>query len=317
MSTVTLTATSSTLQAVGHHEPKDVHATFNYFSLDPSSTRPPYNYTYTPPKDTNRSNVLPEPHPAIVRDVRGKESEYTMDTSGFQFVTRKSRETLFEDDEQIKAGYYAEVEALLKDVTGAKRVVIFDHTIRCVLITIYSGAILTSWNVYSRPPVGEPTETTRGPVARAHVDQTYEAGIERIRLHLPPADAERYIANNTRVRIINVWRPIENTVAHDPLAFIDFRTLAPADGDLVPVEHIYPHRVGSTLSVKYNPDHHWHYLSDQTTEEVALIKCFDTAAQDGSRAKLTPHSAFHDDTSPVDAPQRQSIEVRALVIDDE
>ncbi|KAF8133758.1 hypothetical protein EV363DRAFT_1416121 [Boletus edulis] len=74
------------------------------------------------------------------------------------------------------------------------------------------------------------------------------------------------------------------------------------------------YRIINVWSVKYNPGHKWYYLSDQTPDEVTLIKCFDS---DVDKARLTPHSAFHDSTSPPDAPQRQSIEVRALVFDTE
>lgn len=102
-------------------------------------------------------------------------------------------------------------------------------------------------------------------------------------------------------------------MAHDPLGVADFRSVD-VDADLVPTRLIYPSREGGTYSVKYNSGHKWYYLSDQTPDEVTLIKCFDS---DTDKARLTPHSAFSDKTSPVDAPQRQSIEVRALVFDRE
>lgn len=66
--------------------------------------------------------------------------------------------------------------------------------------------------------------------------------------------------------------------------------------------------------MKYNPNHKWYYLSNQTPEEVTLIKCYDSEV---NRARLTPHSAFLDATSPKEAPHRESIEVRALVFDSE
>ena len=148
------------------------------------------------------------------------------------------------------------------------------------------------------------------PQTRVHADQTYVAGEKRVHQYLPD-EAERLL--KSRVRIINVWRPIENVVAHHPLAVADWRTVNP-DIDLVHTRYIYRDREGSTFSVKYNPEHRWYYLGNQTPEEVTLIKCFDT---DESKARLTPHSAFLDSSSPEDAPQRQSIEVRCLVFDAE
>ena len=154
------------------------------------------------------------------------------------------------------------------------------------------------------------TQTHVSPQTRVHADQTYVAGEKRVHQYLPD-EAERLL--KSRVRIINVWRPIENVVAHHPLAVADWRTVNP-DVDLVHTRYIYRDREGSTFSVKYNPEHHWYYLGKQTPEEVTLIKCFD---MDESKARLTPHSAFLDSSSPKDAPQRQSIEVRCLVFDAE
>ena len=142
-----------------------------------------------------------------------------------------------------------------------------------------------------------------------HIDQTYSASIERVKYHLP-GEADRLL--KSRVRIINVWRPIANPVAHKPLAVADWRSLD--EKDLVVTELVYPNRTGYTYNVRHNPKLQWYYLGGQTPDEVILIKCFDSAED---RARLTPHSAFTDAGSPKEAPFRQSIEVRALVFDDE
>ena len=114
------------------------------------------------------------------------------------------------------------------------------------------------------------------------------------------------------VRIINVWRPIANPVAHTPLAVADWRTLDHTA--LVETALHYPHRTGYVYYVRHTSKLEWYYLGGQTPDEVTLIKCFDSETD---RARLTPHSAFVDAGSPQDAPHRQSIEVRALVFDTE
>jgi hypothetical protein len=132
----------------------------------------------------------------------------------------------------------------------------------------------------------------------------------RVKDHLG-ADADRLL--KSRVRIINVWRPIANVVAHHPLAVADYRTIDKSK-DLASSAHIGLARTGATYSVRYNPEHKWYYLSDQSPEEVTFIKCYDS---DEDKARLTPHTAFADKTSPPEAPQRQSIEVRCLLFDEE
>ncbi|KZP33467.1 hypothetical protein FIBSPDRAFT_307921 [Athelia psychrophila] len=270
--------------------PRDVHTSLNYLSSDTVGS--PYNYVEQPPAGVPRTNIVEDPHKVVVHNARGKEDTLGLDKTGFQYVKHISEEKEFVDEEKIKSRYYKEVEELLKKETGAKRIFIFDHTIR------------RSQDHTSQTP------NSRGPVKRVHIDQTYPASVERVKLHLGD-EAERLL--KSRVRLINVWRPIENPVAHNPLAVANFFSLD-REKDLVSTRHIYPQREGATFSVRYNPSHEWYYLADQTPEEVTLIKCFDS---DEDKARLTPHSAFADSTSPASAPQRQSIEVRALVFDAE
>ncbi|CCM01543.1 uncharacterized protein FIBRA_03599 [Fibroporia radiculosa] len=271
--------------------PRDVPTTLNYYS--PIGDEIPYQYVSEPPQGVPQNNIGTDTKPVTIHDARGREPEFSIDTSGFQFVKHSSAEQEFDNEEKIQSVYYKEVEELLKKETGAKRVFIFDHTIR-------------------RKPVDTANRSpgNRGPVERVHIDQTYNASVQRVHYHLGD-EADRLLKG--RVRIINVWRPIHHPVAHKPLAVSDWRYLD-TDHDLVPVRHIYPHREGSTFSVRYNPDHKWYYLSNQTPEEVTLIKCYDSSVD---RARLTPHSAFADKSSPPEAPQRESIEVRCLVFDTE
>ena len=112
--------------------PHDVPTTLNYFSNPPNPEDPPYFYhpTAEPPAGKTRVNLASESHPAVIHDVRGKEDTVGLDKTGFQFVKHTSEEKEFNDEERIKNVYYKEVEELLKNATGAKRVFIFDHTIR-------------------------------------------------------------------------------------------------------------------------------------------------------------------------------------------
>lgn len=137
-----------------------------------------------------------------------------------------------------------------------------------------------------------------------HIDQSYKAGPERVLRHVPQ-DADRLLKG--RYQIINVWRPIK-TIRKDPLGVVDATSVP--DGNLVPVQLVYPDRVGETFTVRPNEVHRWFCLKEQTPEETILIKCFDSKT-DG-RARRTPHSAFVNPAFEDEAP-RESIEVRALV----
>ena len=127
--------TIATLQS-----PHDVSTTLNYFaSIDDDA---PYRYIYTtPPAGKAEHNLGDDPRPVVVHDARGREDEFSLDVHGFQFVRHVSAETEFVDEQRIKEVYYKEAEELLKRVTGAKRVLIFDNTIRCVLASLRTGVV--------------------------------------------------------------------------------------------------------------------------------------------------------------------------------
>jgi len=116
-----------------------------------------------------------------------------------------------------------------------------------------------------------------------------------------------------RVQIINLWRPIRGPLKDSPLAVCDAGTVS--FDDLVPSDLVYPHRVGETYQVTYNPAHRWFYVPEMGADEALLLKCFDSKT-DG-RARFAPHTAFRDPTAPANALPRESIEVRTLVFHQE
>jgi hypothetical protein len=64
--------------------------------------------------------------------------------------------------------------------------------------------------------------------------------------------------------------------------------------------------------VRFSPSHHWFYFPDMETNEVLLIKGFDSK-EDG-RARFTAHAGIRGSDSPGLCPgERESIEARALV----
>ncbi len=263
-----------------------VEGELNY--LHPSGNRP-RTYTYDPPDGTPRSNIVSEAHTLPIRDARSVASTVSVDEEGFGLVDHRSAVSDFYNDAEVRAVYYPEAERLLKDVTGAKRVFIFDHTVR------------------KRVAGTEDRQNPlRQPVARVHVDHTAKSGPQRVR-DLLPDDADELLRG--RVQIINLWRPIKGPLRDAPLAVCDTRTVK-AD-QLVASDLVYPNRVGETYSVTFDPAHRWYYVSAMQPAEGLLLKCYDSET-DG-RARFAPHSAFIDPTAPADAPPRESIELRTLV----
>ncbi|EPT04445.1 hypothetical protein FOMPIDRAFT_1156614 [Fomitopsis schrenkii] len=276
-------------------EPQFVSTDLFYFSPTDDGTKPFNNINADPTLGQRRSNFKTVPHTVQIENIRGKEDSVTLDTTGFQYGREAAAHKAFTSDAAVEAEYYPESIELVKKITGASRIVVFDHTIR-----------------RRRPGELDNSPQKRQPVPLVHVDQTTASAIARVHRHLPPSDAPALLER--RFQIINLWRPISHAAYDWPLALCDYRSVDPKT-DLVPTDLIYPDRKGETNSVKYNPNHKWKYLRGMEPDEFVLIKCFDSKTGDGT-AILTPHTAFPDPSTPEGAPLRESIELRLLVFYD-
>jgi hypothetical protein len=244
------------------------------------------NETFGPNNIRRKSSGTQELHPMEVRD--GRSGKFSLDENGFTFVEHRTAVRDFLDLEELKRVYYPEVSLLIKTVSGAKRVHVFDHTLR-------------SGNEAERE-----ARLLREPVLSAHNDYTEWSGPNRVR-ELMGEEAETLLKN--RFAIVQVWRAIHQPIESNPLAIADAKSVEPED--LLVAERRYPNRVGQTYRLKYNPRHRWVYFPRMRRDEALVFKVFDSE-KDG-RARFTPHTSFDDPATPPGAPPRQSIEARALV----
>jgi hypothetical protein len=257
--------------------------------LEPMSSKP-RSLEFEPPPGVPRTTAVYREHAVEIRDVRPVATTLSLDREGFQLLSAPTAVGNFDDENAIRTKYYPETKSLLEQLTGASRVVVFDHTIR-------------------RRIPGATDRTTgipRQPVPRVHNDYTVKSGPQRVR-DLLGSDAGALLRK--RFSVINVWRPIRGPVLDNPLAVSDARSID--DEDLVATDLVYPDRTGEIYYVKFNPAHRWFYAPAMSVDEIMLIKCYDSA-EDGL-ARFVPHSAFVDPTTPAEAPPRESIELRTLV----
>jgi len=234
-----------------------------------------------------------ERHTVAIHDMRPLAGALSLDREGFELLRHETAVFDLHDDHAIEHVYYPEIEALLRAVTGASRVVVFDATRRS---DAAAGA---------RNPDGQ-----RGPASRVHVDYTEKSGPQRLKDLLGEAEAARLAESGARIVQINVWRPIRGPVCRSPLALADASSVDPKD--LIATDQVFPDRVGEIYHLAYHPAQRWYYAPEMTPNEVVLIKGYDSLA-DG-RARFTPHGAFDLPDTPADAPPRESIEVRTLLV---
>ena len=269
-----------------HYNPSEyVEAPINY--LEHSGERP-VTYLYEPPAGVPVRTGRTTRQWMKVQNGRLAANELTLDRQGFTFLRHHTRVFNFYDADEVTRLYYPEVAQLLKNVTGAIRVHVFDHNVRC------------------RPMAKQGEYGAREPVKFAHNDYTLTSGPQRVR-ELLPAEADNLLKR--RFAEINVWRPIRGPVEESPLAVCDATSMN--QQDFVASDLKYPDRTGEVYSVVYNPNHRWFYFPRMERDEVLLLKCYDSA-EDG-RARFTAHTGIDDPTSAPDAVPRESIEVRTLV----
>lgn len=260
-----------------------VEATINYLAAMPDR---PFFVLYDPPPGTPWRNSKGDRRTMAIRDARRLDPPPSLDREGFTLARHVTAVEYLYDENAVKAVYYREVEAVVREVTSASRVVAFDHNLRC-------------------GTKGERGESgVQAPVRYAHNDYTERSGPQRVR-DLLGAEAERLLLG--RFAVINVWKPIRGPVEQAPLAVCDARTIR--SEDLVPTDLRYRDRTGEVYSLRWSPIHAWFYFPRMTADETMLLKCFDSAP---AGARFTAHSAFDDPGTRPDAPARESIEVRTL-----
>jgi hypothetical protein len=247
----------------------------------------PVNETFDAGQVIRRRTGATEQRPMRIRDGRPLGSQLSLDQNGFVLVEHRTAVTDFFDTAQLEASYYPEVQRLVQTVSGASRVVVFDHTLR-------TGDLAE-----------QRAKKIREPVLWAHNDYTEWSGPQRVR-EILPKEAEQLLQH--RFAIIQVWRAIGKPIQSNPLALVDAHSVSSAD--LLPAERRYPDRVGETYQLLHNPNHQWFYFPEMRRDEALVFKVYDSLP-DGP-ARFTPHTSFIDPTTPPDAPPRQSIEVRTL-----
>ncbi|MGQ0661475.1 CmcJ/NvfI family oxidoreductase [Sphingosinicella sp.] len=269
-------------------EPATIEASLNF--LRPMKERP-VSYQCEPPPGVPVRTGQYDAHRVAIRNARAGRELLSLDVEGFALVPAPAGFADFDDEAAIRADYYPAVEAVLAAATGAALVINFDHNVRSL----------------SRAALGE--AGVKPPVDRTHNDFTLRSGPERARAELERRglDADAWLRHH--YAIVNLWRPIGRPVEKHPLALCDARTIRP--DDLIAVDLVYRDRVGETYALHYDPGQAWAYVPALAPDEAILIKGYDSRAD---VARFTAHAAFDDPASPADAPERESIETRALLI---
>ncbi|KAI1128108.1 hypothetical protein F5Y10DRAFT_180440 [Nemania abortiva] len=272
-------------------------ASVNYtIPLDLYQVEKPF-FSNVPAPDGRQSNQVACAYPGTkVQDIRGKESQFNLDSHGFEIVKFGPETTSgnFDSDDWIQSKYYDIVEAVIKARLGEVRVKVFDHTVRKRKTHLQLDE------------AGGTSRATRQPSYSAHCDQTFLSGENRVKLHMGSQASDLL---GKRCQIINVWRPLFGPLYDCPLIYCDWKTVVP-DRDFLAADLIFPHYIGEQYLVTHHPDHQWYFLGGQRTNEFTFLKCWDS---DQTVARCVPHTSFINPRTPDGVRLRESVEFRCLV----
>lgn len=265
---------------------RTVTATMNY-SVD--NGIPPDYYFYEPEPGVKLNPPGTDSREVAIHDAWPDVDRLSLDREGFELHEFDPSFTAFDDEAQLKSHFHAQVIEFVKRHTGAKRVVIFDHTIR------------------KRLPADLKQQTTvqRPAVLLVHSDYTISSGPQRVH-DIVPDEADQLLKR--RVAFYNVWKPLYRRVEELPLAMVDATTHD--DDDMLRMELKYRERTGEIYVMRYSPTHRWMYFPHMESHHALLLKTYDSET-DG-RCRFMGHSAFEDPRTPPGAPRRESIEVRTM-----
>jgi len=238
-----------------------------------------------------------------VRD--GREMNATIATNGFKLINHQTslrNEDFYSDESMITGKYYKEMEAAVKELTGAKHVLAYNHTVRRE----------------QKSPSGD-------------VRTGYPEKQVQVYAHLIHADASGYMSDlnfknlsskidkkedlRGKYMIFNAWRSISDKgpVKNWPLAVLDCTSLATPE-DCISINTYYE-KFSAQHYILGNANkhrHRWVYFPNMEKNELLVFTQYDSDPK--ATARQTFHSSFKDPTSPVDAPIRESVEVRLLCI---
>ena len=285
-------AAQSSSAPVSGRAPSGTHVVAPLTFIVPQDTKPVFHSTALT-GGTQKLFFETESVAVSIADMRPLSDDLSIDREGFELLRHRTTVADLYDDDAIENRYFPEIESLLNGRFNADRTVVFDATRRSD----------------SKTGAANP-DGLRGPAVRVHVDYTVQSGPQRVADILGEDETERLSGNGAHIVQINVWRPISGPVRRSPLAVADASSVAAEQ--LLATDQVFPDRVGEIYQLAHAPTQRWYYAPEMTPDEVLLIKGWDS--MDDGRARFTPHGAFSFAETPADAPPRESIEVRALVV---
>jgi len=278
-----------------------------------------------------------------IRNGRLEKNALTLDKNAFQLVESADipQELDYYNQQHVIDLYYPHCQKLLQQHLGKDTLVYaFDHNVRSnalrrrdldnsngvAVVQNPLGVVHADYTKVSAPKrlqqLAQPPKT----------NDTHQLFLKKGETLLDPAMVNEVLegvgTQKRRFAMVNVWRNInrEVPVSQRPLACMD---AAGTKMDCLRKFSIhYPDRIGENYFCVNDQKQKWFYFPKMIHDEALLLKQWDSYGSLASSSSLSSnddhnshesstfsvHSAFLDPTSLHDAPPRESIEVRCIII---
>ncbi|KXT09975.1 hypothetical protein AC579_7074 [Pseudocercospora musae] len=157
-------------------------------------------YVTAGPKSIGVRNYAHHKVNVPIRDLRRLEAHFSLEQHSFVALPKVFNDAIvvdFEDQADINARYLPMAQEFLLDrVPGAKEVFVFGTMIR----------------------EASHVKTANRQVNKIHVDQSAEGAYFRAQRHLHRTQFDAVISGQSRLRIINVWKPAHRRESSGPSA---------------------------------------------------------------------------------------------------
>jgi hypothetical protein len=325
MSTITTTTSSTQTTLITAEKGIPTHGKLRYITRGIIPTASPHLYHLPPLAEFADVRSLPitniKPSLAL-----GDKSPYQLHTHGF--AARRNPSVLhsvpytresWNDETLLKNIYIPEVEALVKQLTGAKKIVTESALMRSCVHTEVDG-LATSEEKKAEEDVEEdpfpkmigvsptPSLTGASPAPKVHLDFSppgarihlrkyheklakagkfvIEAEDKLLLSGMSPSEVSKQYAG-PRWSMFSIWRPLRR-VTRDPLALSDRRSFPVSD--YIPVKLVEPNAKSlhetegpthetETYLAYGSNEHDWYWIWDMQPEEVLVIQLFDSEAE--------------------------------------
>ncbi|EPS45993.1 hypothetical protein H072_57 [Dactylellina haptotyla CBS 200.50] len=230
-----------------------------HFFAPPRYGSPP-RFLVAHPNGSGIKNFGTTPTKVTIRDMRNKEHRFHLALHSFKllrYLPAYPYPLDLQDPQTITTVHNSITDIIRLNVTSANQ------------ITIFSTAILKAKNT-----VGAPYPNVSYPM---QVDQTPGGAILRAKRHLTPDIAAQVAMGTLSLRIVTVYRPIlpgDEKITDHQLCLAE--SLSIPDDYLVPVEHVYPDRVGQTYAVKHGHGQRFWYWSHMSSSEAIIVQVYDS-----------------------------------------